>query len=271
VSSDGAHWFLLNVSPDIRLQIEGFSALHPRSTRDTPLSGLVLTSGDLDHCLGLLCLRESQPITIYATAPVRDGFCEYNAFSRTLARFPGHSRWIELELSGRTALTLPGGEASGLEVEAIALAGRPPLHLRDKVSGGSGDNVGLVIHDLRREVRFGYFSGCSEITQELQALFASLDCLFFDGTFWSDDELARMNAGTGTAHSMGHVPLSGEGGSLALIRSPQQRYFIHINNTNPILVEDSRERAEVERQGWRVTHDGLELFLPADTSSSESS
>src|SRR5262245_33529603 len=140
VSADGERWVLLNASPEIRAQIESFPALHPRGPRHSPVAAIVLTNGDLDHCLGLLSLRESHPLVVWATEPVRRGFTEDNVLYRTLQRFPGQVTWRTLE---------PGKEAEldGLAAEAIPAPGKPPIHLDDGRASDPGDNVGLLIHD----------------------------------------------------------------------------------------------------------------------------
>src|SRR5262249_9322456 len=146
ISADGASWFLLNASPEIRAQIESFALLHPRAARHSPLAGILLTNGDLDACLGLLSLRESQPLIVYATPAVRRGFCEGNRFYRTLERFPDQLSWRDLAVdAGPRPLMLAEGKASGLTVEAVAVPGKVPLHLVGIAADHSEQNLALVI------------------------------------------------------------------------------------------------------------------------------
>ena len=266
VSADGEHWFLLNASPEVRAQIESFAALHPRGPRHSPIAGILLTNGDLDHCLGLLSLRESHRLSVYATARVRAGFTENNVLYATLRRFPGHTSWPGLALGEVTELRLDGDRPSGLTVEAIPLPGQAPLHL--KATSGAPhpeDNVGLLIRDTLRGTTLAYFPGCARITSTVLEAAGRADCLFFDGTFWSDDELITLGLGDRRATDMAHVPIGSDAGSLAAFASfrPPARFFIHINNTNPILRVDSAERRIVQQAGWQVAQDGLDLTLDA--------
>jgi pyrroloquinoline quinone biosynthesis protein B len=260
VSADGDVWFLLNASPEVRQQIESFPALHPRDLRHSPISGIVLTNGDLDHCLGLLSLRESQPLTVYATGAVRRGFTEGNVLYRTLERFAEQVSWRSLELGREQPLLGPGGRPSGLTVQALPVPGVRPLHL----GGGSShpeDNVGLRIRSER--IALAYAPGAGAVTDEVRALLEGASCVFFDGTFFRSDELAELHAGARSAEEMGHLPVGGARGSLAQLppRAGARRIYIHINNSNPILREDSPERLEVIAAGWEVAHDGMEMAL----------
>ena len=257
ISADGAAWFLLNVSPEIRAQIESFPPLTPREPRHSPLAGLVLTNGDLDHCLGLLSLRESQPLTVYATESVRVGFTEGNVLYRTLEWFEGQVTWRALAI-GREQ---PLGD-SGLAITAIATPGNLPLHLKSLRPPSAEDNVGLVVRDQRTGKRLAYFSGVAGPSPALERALAEADVLFFDGTFWSSDELIALGLGTRRAEEMSHWPLGGPEGSAAfLARQPGRRILIHVNNTNPILCEGSAERRALEAAGIEVAADGLELAL----------
>jgi pyrroloquinoline quinone biosynthesis protein B len=264
VSADGESWFLLNASPEVRAQIESFPALHPRGPRHSPIAGILLTNGDLDHCLGVLSLRESQRLNVYATARVRHGFTENNVLYGTLQRFPGHTSWPRLELGEESELLLADERPSGLTVEAVPLPGQAPLHL--KATSGAPhpeDNIGLLIREPKRGATLAYFPGCARITSaELEAA-GRAQCLFFDGTFWSDDELVALGLGERRATDMAHVPIGSSAGSLAAFASSRvpSRFFIHINNTNPILREDSAESRLVREAGWQVSRDGLDLTL----------
>ncbi|MGH7277494.1 MAG: MBL fold metallo-hydrolase, partial [Candidatus Rokuibacteriota bacterium] len=147
VSADGATWFLLNVSPEIRAQIESFGPLHPRAPRHSPIAAILLTSGDLDHCLGLLSLRESHPLVIYATDAVRRGFTEGNVLYRTLERFPGQVTWRVLKPGQEEELADGEGRPSGLRLQTVALPGKRPVHLERVAAPDPGDNVGFLIRE----------------------------------------------------------------------------------------------------------------------------
>ncbi len=261
VSADGDAWFLLNASPEIRAQIESFPALHPRTSRHSPIAGLVITNGDLDHCLGLLSLRESHPLSIYATDRVRRGFTEGNALYATLERFAGQAIWHALHSDQSLEPALSDGRASGLTIKALAVPGQPPLHLRGKVAPSPEDNVGFEIRDVHTGGTLLYLSGVAALTPPLRRALERADCIFFDGTFWASDELIALGLGERRAEDMAHWPIGGPEGSLRTLGpiGRGRRIFIHINNTNPILREDSPERAAVTAAGWEVAHDGLEI------------
>ena len=263
VSADGDSWFLLNASPEIRQQIESFSGLHPRAQRDTPIQGIVLTNGDLDHTLGLLSLRESQPLALYATERVHSGFSQGNVLYRTLQRFDGQVTLHALELgAGEQPLRLLNGSESGLSLRAFAAPGKAALHL-DQSSPEPADNIGLVIRDHRSGKRLAYIPAAGASSPEVLAALSSADALFFDGTFWSSDELIALGASTRRAEDMAHWPVGGPEGSLRFLSglSAARRILIHINNTNPMLREDSPERALVQAAGVELAFDGMGLEL----------
>jgi pyrroloquinoline quinone biosynthesis protein B len=265
VSADGRAWFLLNASPEVRQQIESFQPLHPRAQRDTPIAGIVLTNGDLDHCLGLLSLRESQPLALYATRRVRTGFTEGNVLYRTLERFDGQVVWHALELGEpgpELPLLAPGGAPSGLSLRAFAAPGKAALHL-DQSKPEPGDNIGLLIHDAQFKKTLAYLPAVGANSAAVIAAAQAADAVFFDGTFWSSDELIRLGASERRAEDMAHWPIGGPEGSLRFLAQlpAQRRVLIHINNTNPMLREDSAERAEVHAASVEVAYDGMEITL----------
>jgi pyrroloquinoline quinone biosynthesis protein B len=256
VSGDGESWLLINASPEIRGQIEATPALWPRRDRDSPIAGIALTNGDLDHCLGLLSLRESHPITIHATPAVRDGFRMGNVMYRTLERFPGQVTWTPLELGREQPAP------SGLTVTAIATPGKLPLHLEGLRPPSPEDNVGLVIRDQRTGGKLAYFSGIAGASPDVERAVGDADVVMFDGTFWTSDELIVARLATRRAEDMAHWPIGGEGGSLPFLRHLRGRkILIHVNNTNPILREASEERGVLTAAGIEVALDGMELDL----------
>lgn len=260
---DDTGWFLLNASPEIRQQVEGFAGLHPRAPRHSPIRAIVLTNGDLDHTLGLLSLRESHPLVVYATARVRHGFTEGNVLYRTLERFPGHITWRRLELGREQALAGADGGASGLLVEAVAAPGKLPIHLEALAAADPEDNVGLRIREASTGRRLAYFPAAGDVTAAVRRALDDADAVFFDGTFWSSDELPAQGLGSKRAADMAHRPMGGADGSLAALRgcAARRRVFIHVNNTNPVLREDSSERKEVAAAGWEIASDGMEVTL----------
>jgi pyrroloquinoline quinone biosynthesis protein B len=263
VSADGAAWVLLNCSPEIRAQVEGFAGLHPHGPRDSPIAAIVLTNGDLDHCLGLLSLRESHPLVVCATEQVRRGFVEDNVLYRTLERFPGQVTWRPLKPGNEEPLVGPDGRDTGLSVTAVAVPGKAPIHLERRSPPSPEDNVGLRVRERATGRVLAYCSAAAAVTDEVQRALDGADAVFFDGTFWSSDELPALGLGTRRAEEMAHLPVGGPAGSLARLAGLRaaRRVYIHVNNTNPILREDSAERAQVVAAGWEVAWDGMELTL----------
>lgn len=272
VSADGAAWFLLGATAEVRAQIESCPALHPpggaAALRRSPVAGILLTNGDLDQCLGLLSLREEEPLHVYATERVRRGFTQDNILYRTLDRFPGQITWHRLRPDEPCALGPPrdragAGAAPPLQVTARPVPGKPPLHLEGRVPPDPEDNVGLLLRAGAAGPALAYLPSVAAASPAVDGLLRQADCVFFDGTFWSSDELIATGLGRRRAEDMAHWPLSGPGGSLAVLSaSPAaRRFLIHINNTNPILREDAPERQAVAASGVDVAYDGLEVRL----------
>jgi pyrroloquinoline quinone biosynthesis protein B len=263
VSANGDSWLLLNCSPEIRQQIEDFPGLHPRGPRDSPIAALLLTNGDLDHCLGLLSLRESHPLVVYATEPVRRGFVEGNVLYRTLERFPGQVTWRVLKLGGEEEIAGPDGRPSGLTVAALAVPGKPPIHLEHLAVRSPEDNIGVRVRERATGRVLAYCSAAAAVTDEMLRALDGADAVFFDGTFWSSDELPGQGLGAKRAEDMAHLPVGGGAGSLTRLAGLRagQRVYIHVNNTNPMLREDSAERAQVAAAGWEIAWDGMEMTL----------
>lgn len=262
VSADGERWILLNASPEIRAQIEATPCLHPRAKRHSPIAAVVLTNGDLDHVLGLLSLREGQPLAVYATEPVRRGFVEGNTFARTLARFENQVVWRTIANGEEIPLADRDGRPLGLTLRACPAPGRPPPHLKGLGAEDPLETIAVALSCKGRR-RLCYVPGAAAITPDLRVFLDDADAIFFDGTFWSDDELIAGGLGTATARSMGHLPVGGPDGSLAALTglAVGRRLLIHLNNTNPLLDEDSAERHEAETAGWQIAEDGMEITL----------
>jgi pyrroloquinoline quinone biosynthesis protein B len=263
VSADGDDWFLVNASPEIRAQIESFPPIHPRRPRHSPIQGIFLTNGDLDHCLGLLSLRESHPLVVYATEPVYRGFSEDNVLFRTLQRFPEQVTWRPLKAGREDEVIGAGGLPSGLLVQPVPVPGKPPIHLEGRHATDPEEGIGLRFREAATGRVLAYFSGVAALTPAVRQALGDADAVFLDGTFWSSDELITLGVGEKRAEQMAHLPVGGPGGSLASLRDLRatRRVYIHLNNTNPILRDDSPERAAVNAAGWEVAWDGMTVEL----------
>lgn len=254
VSHDYRRWFIFNASPDIRAQIESFPALHPYGVRESPLKAVLLTDAELDHTLGLLLLRESDDIEIHATEAVHKTLLEGTALLQTLGAYT-NIEWRTVK---------PGKEmplADGLSYRAF----EAPTDKRARFgTGGAGESVvGYRITDESTGRILAYLPGTQDLTESVLSQFEGCACLLIDGTCWRDDEMIRLGIADKTAHDMGHMPISGVDGSLKqLAPLPiERKIYIHINNTNPILIEDSPERRVVEESGFEVAADGLEMEI----------
>lgn len=256
VSSTGDRWMLVNASPDVLRHVERFAPLQPRAPRHTPIAAIALTNGDLDHVAGLLSLRESQPLVVLATERVRAGLVDRNAMLRTLQRTPDQVRWVRLELGREVVL-----EDIGVGVTALPAPGKLPVHLVGLLEPSAEDNVALRVRELAGNGSLAIATSTGSL-DGVEDLVRDVDAVMFDGTFWSDDELVRLGLGRALARDMAHVPVGGEGGSLARLAHvrAERRIYTHVNNTNPMVRESSPERAAVERSGWVVASDGLEVF-----------
>jgi pyrroloquinoline quinone biosynthesis protein B len=263
VSADDTSWFLIHASPDIRAQLLAFPPLHPRGLRDSPIAGIVLTNADLDQCLGLLTLRESQSLHVYGTEAVRHAFADENRLYRALCQTPNQITWHELKLDAPQPLLLADGTPSTLMVTAHPVPGKVPLYLEGSSPPEPGNNVALLVTEEPQGRSFAHAPCVGGRSESVDRLLHIADCLFFDGTFWSDDELRQLGVGRRLAREMAHWPLGGIDGSLRAIQQSRaaRRFLIHINNTNPILRADSAERGEIDQAGIEVAFDGLEVQL----------
>lgn len=263
VSHDGEQWFLFNASPDLRQQIEMTPCLQPRQgLRSSPIVGVVLTNGDVDAIAGLLTLRERHAFTVYGTGGIQ-AILNANPIFDVLARDVVSRRSVDIGTP--TRLTLADGSFGRLTVELIAVPGKIPLYLEDSseppVIGVDDTTVGAVISDGHRRLIF--IPSCAAMTGELARLLHTADVVLFDGTLWTDDEMLRSGVGGKTGLRMGHMSVSGPNGTLAAFERIDvgRKILLHINNSNPILLGDSPERAIVEAAGWEVAYDGMEIQL----------
>ncbi len=266
VTADGSQWVLLNASPDLRAQINGNPALHPqRGLRGSPLAAVVLTNADIDHIAGLLTLREAQPFSVYATGRVHDVLASNSVFQVLSAGLVAR-RPVKLDQPFRPAG--PRGSELGIEVEAFAVPGKVALYLEDPSADANygsrpEDTVALKVTDWRHGKSFFYVPGCASMPDWLAERLRGADLVLFDGTTWTEDEMLVTGTGTKSASRMGHMAMSGSGGTIAAFANLDiaRKAFIHINNTNPVLLHDSAERHQAEAAGWEITYDGMEFPL----------
>jgi pyrroloquinoline quinone biosynthesis protein B len=251
--SDEEPWFLVNASPDLRQQLSELPVDDTSELRSTPFAGVIVTDGEIDHAAGLLLLRESStPLRIYCTEAVRAALTDHYPVLAMLQRYCG-VEWRALVEGGVTPL-----EGSSLEVEAFATGGDAPLYMGDAPGPGA---IGLTVRDANGSV-LCYAPAIAQLDRNLVARMRESDCVLADGTFWQRDELVALGLSERDAIAMGHVPLSGPGGTLDTLAELDTRtILVHINNTNPILLEDSPERAAVRASGVDVGYDGLEIEL----------
>jgi pyrroloquinoline quinone biosynthesis protein B len=253
VSADRSTWFLVNASPDLRAQIEATRALHPRAGRDSPIAAVLLTDAELDHTMGLLLLREGPGVTVHATdasfATLREG----TGFLTALERYTGVER--RRVVPGESVALAEGLSYTAFDVPTVKKAR----------FGGGADSEGRVVGYRFTDTATGrtavYLPGVQEIVPAVHEELAAADVVLVDGTTWTDDEMIRLGLASKTARDMGHLAVGGPGGSLEVLASlpAQRRIYVHINNTNPMLLEDSPEYAEVVARGVEVAPDGLEV------------
>jgi len=252
VSGNDTDWILLNASPDLTAQIRATPALQPREgTRASPISAVVLTGGEIDQVTGLLSLRERHNFTVFATARVHAALSDNPIFT---ALDPRTVRREAVALD--RAFPLPGG----LEGRLFAAPGKVPLYLERFATENTEEfTTGVEIRNGQHSILF--VPGADSITPAIQRLAGEADLIFFEGTLFTDDEMIRSGAGTKTGHRMGHAPITGEGGSLNAFKPGARRVYLHINNTNPILIEGTPEHHAVRAAGWDVGYDGMEFEL----------
>jgi pyrroloquinoline quinone biosynthesis protein B len=266
ISADGANWVILNASPDLRQQINDRRQLHPDPSgpkRDSPIRAIVLTNADVDHVAGLLSLRESQPLALYAHERVLAVLARNSVFNVLNPNFVDRR---SLPIDRPVVLSARDGTNLGLSVRAFQAPGKVALWLEDANAPGfgtmPGDTVGLEI-GAPDSPSFFYIPGCAEFPPELADRLRGAALVFFDGTLWRDDEMIAAGVGVKTGRRMGHMSCSGPDGVIAAFAGlgVARKIFIHINNTNPLLLADSPERVEAATEGWEVAYDGMELTL----------
>jgi pyrroloquinoline quinone biosynthesis protein B len=261
VSADGASWALLNASPDILAQLRMFPEAQPcRAVRDTGIVGVVLMDSQIDHTTGLLMLREGGPLRVYCTDPVRNDLTTANPLFHILEHYCGVD-WRRIDGEGDGRFGVDG--APGLSFRVIDLASKASPYSPHRNDPHAGDNIGLLVTNEATGRSLFYAPGLVRMEPHLRAVFARADCLLVDGTFWTEDEMLRLDVGSKRAADMGHLPQSGTGGMIEeLAAYPHARkILIHINNTNPILDEDSPERARLDAADIEVAYDGMQITV----------
>jgi pyrroloquinoline quinone biosynthesis protein B len=254
VSADQRTWFLLNASPDVRSQIEAFPPLHPRAGRDTPLGAVLLTDAELDHTLGLLLLREAPTLAVHATPAVLGTLRSGSGVLATLERY------CRVDVHPVT----PGADVplgDGLAYRAFDV----PTTKKNRFGAGTdgGRVVGYRLTDTASGRAAVYLPGMQRLTPEVRAQLAGCAVLLVDGTCFADDEMARLGLGAKTSTEMGHLPIGGPDGSLEQLSGlgAERVIYVHLNNTNPVLLEDSPEHRAVLDRGMEVATDGLEVKI----------
>jgi pyrroloquinoline quinone biosynthesis protein B len=261
ISQDGHSWFLLGASPDLRMQIEATPELHSREgVRQSPIEGIVLANADLDHVLGLLLLRELQPLQIYSTAAVRRILLENNSMFGMLRRIPNQTTWNDFASGSSFSLCDSQGSNSSLTCRASSLSDHYPAYVtserRSELAAGEA-SMGFILESPSGS-RIAYMPAVPKLNDALLEQFEKCDVLLFDGTFWSDDELIRVQGSGQTALQMGHIPVESTLRKLAGLQRPR-KIFLHINNTNPMLNQASAEYRQVRGAGWEIAEDGWQF------------
>ena len=266
ISADGDHWFLINASPDLRQQLIATPQLHPQAgeLRHSPVSGVVLTNGEIDAIAGLLSMREGWPFTIYAHPKVLS-ILKANSIFNVLNEKNVKRQGIEVDKAFEPAL--PDGAPSGIEILPFEVPGKGAWYLEGKThpagGDGAGDTLGLRIVDKASGKYFYFLAACARVTDDLKSRLAGAALVFFDGTVWRDDELIAAGLGNKTGQDMGHISMSGDQGAIESLKGVDigAKVFLHINNSNPALLHGSAERKTAEQAGWQIPADGMEITL----------
>lgn len=262
VSEDGVNWVIFNTSPDIRAQMADFPPLQPaRNLRDTGIAAIIYMDSQIDHTTGLLMLREGCPHEVYCTDTVNDdlsvGFPVFTMLKHWNGGINRHPISIEEGSSFQVA------KAPSLKFTAIPMLSNAPPYSPHRDKPVDGCTIGIQVEDTRTGRKMFYSPGLGEMQPHVKPFMEDADCLLVDGTFWREDEMQHVGVGTKLAAEMGHLPQSGEGGMIELLDTMDKprKILIHINNTNPILIEDSPERATLAEHNIEVSYDGMDIKL----------
>ncbi|WP_192454332.1 pyrroloquinoline quinone biosynthesis protein PqqB [Acinetobacter oleivorans] len=260
VSENGTDWVLLNASPDIRQQLFEFKAAQPaRKLRDTGITSVILMDSQLDHTTGLLTLREGCPMNVWCTEMVHQDLTSGFPVFNMLKHWNGGLQYNEI--NPKQAFKIDGFE--NLEFLPLIIKSAAPPYSPHRNDPHDGDNIALIIKDHKTQKQLFYAPGLGKIDDQIMQIMQSSDCVMIDGTLWTDDEMQQTGVGTKTGREMGHLYISGEGGSLSYLNqlNTPKKVLIHINNTNPILNENSSQFAELKANGVEVAYDGMQIEL----------
>ena len=263
ISANGTDWLLVNASPDILAQIRATPALQPaRAARDSGIAGVLLMDAQVDHVAGLMMLREGRRIPLYCSAPVWQDLQAGFPLAKVLAHYCG-VEWRELAVAEgeRCSFTVP--QLEGIRFTALPLDSKAPPYSPHREQPAAGDNIGLLVHDLITGKKLFYAPGLGAIAPHTAAAMREADCLLVDGTFWTEDEMMALGFSAKPAAAMGHLPQSGAGGMIEVLDGlpASRKILIHINNTNPVLDEDSPQHATLRGHGIELARDGMEILL----------
>lgn len=262
ISMDEEHWVLLNASPDIRAQVENFFPIQPqRGVRGTGISAVILADSQIDHVLGLLMLREGCPITVYATQMVQEDLSSGLPIFEILKSWNGG---LDIKTLGTDETAFAIHEVENIEFTVVPLDGKAPPYSPHRHAPHIGDNIGVYVSNKLNGESLFYAPGLGKISDRVWDYMQRSSCVLVDGTFWREDEMVFSGVGTKLASEMGHLPQSGNGGMLEYLDelpASTRKILVHINNTNPILIEDSPERAELEKRGIEVAFDGMSIDM----------
>ncbi len=260
VSENGTDWVLLNASPDIRQQLFEFKAAQPaRKLRDTGIKSVILMDSQLDHTTGLLTLREGCPMNVWCTEMVHQDLTSGFPVFNMLKHWNGGLQYNEI--NPKQAFKIDGFE--NLEFLPLIIKSAAPPYSPHRNDPHDGDNIALIIKDHKTQKQLFYAPGLGKIDDQIMQIMQSSDCVMIDGTLWTDDEMQQTGVGTKIGREMGHLYISGEGGSLSYLNqlNTPKKVLIHINNTNPILNENSSQFAELKANGVEVAYDGMQIEL----------
>ena len=260
VSTDNKNWLLINTSPDIRSQLEAFPAIQPKEgIRDTGIKAILLIDSQIDHTTGMLMLREGKPLEVYCTDMVKQDLTTgFPLFTMLKDYCTVNHHGVPVDGS---SFTIPAIE--DLRFYTQALKSKAPPYSPHRHDPHEGDNIGVIIEQISTGKKVFYSPGLGEIEPHVMTAMQEVDCLLVDGTFWTDDEMCTQNISHKKAREIGHLPQSGPGGMIEVLSgvAKARKILIHINNTNPILDDDSEQRKILDAAGIEVAYDGLEIDL----------
>jgi len=260
VSSDNRSWLLFNTSPDIRQQLEAFPAIQPQEgVRDTGIKAILLIDSQIDHTTGMLMLREGKPLNVYCSEMVRQDLSSgFPLFTMLEDYCTVNHHPVPLDGS---SFTIP--QINDLRFYTHSLKSKAPPYSPHRHDPHEGDNIGVIIEQISTGKKVYYSPGLGEIEAHVMQAMQTVDCLLVDGTFWTDDEMAGQGISPKKAREIGHLPQSGPGGMIEVLDQIEntRKILIHINNTNPILDDDSPQRKTLTAAGIEVAYDGLEIDL----------